>query len=369
MKILAYTDTFFPTVGGAEMVLHHLANTLTGEYGDRVDVLAPKRAAAMPSLEISYPIHRYAHPSSKRFLVRQTIFHLIRLHLKNRYHILHCHAAYPQAYVGATFKKLFKCPFVVRPHGSDIVPGGRMRRNKRLERRLTSALLQADAVIAQGDYLKQVVSELGVTDDKIFIINNGVDLEQFAVSSPFPHDRPYILAVGSLIRRKGFDVLLQAFRKAEIQGVDLLIAGQGREEKNLRNMVLELGLGDRVHFLGNITGQRKTDLYASALFFVCPSRKEPFANVILEAFAAGLPVVASSVDGNTELVGHREQGLLTPVEDSDRLAAAMRELVDDRELFQQIRQGLPGYISQFDWKIVAQKYRSVYSQIVSQATG
>ena len=366
MKILCYTDTFFPKVGGAEMVLHNLAIQLSARQ-EEVHVLAPrpKRYSDSPG-HTFYPVHRYGAPSSKRFLVRQTLVYLIWLQLRHRFDILHCHAAYPQAYVGATFKNIFKRPVVVRPHGSDIVPGGRMRKNASLEKRVRLALLRADAIIAQGNYLRDVILELGIPQDKIVIINNGVDLASYTDSEAFPHPRPYILALGNLIRRKGFDILLKAFKGIREQRVDLLIAGAGREAQSLKIMARELGLEQQVHFLGVVTGQEKINLYKSALFFVCPSRKEPFANVILEALAAGLPVVASAVDGNLELVHHEKHGLLFPVDDCDALTGALRRMMSEQGLAERFRQVVPSFISQFDWPVVAERYLNLYKQVAGR---
>lgn len=345
------------------MVLHNLASILTTRHED-IHVLAPKAKKKDRIIDdYTYPVHRYSVPSSKRFFVRQIFFHLALLQIRYRYDILHCHAAYPQAYVGITYKRIFQRPVVVRPHGSDIVPGGRMRKNARLEKRVRLALHHADAVIAQGNYLRDVILDLGVPKEKIVIINNGVDLASYTESEIFPHPRPYILTLGNLIQRKGLDVLLKAYKGAGEQGVDLLIAGTGREEQNLKRMVGELSLDQQVHFLGEVTGQKKIDLYKSALFFVCPSRKEPFANVILEALAAGLPVIASAVDGNLELVHHEKHGLLFPVDDCDVLATSLRRMVGEQGLMERFRHAVPPFVSQFDWKVVAKRYLDLYKQV------
>ena len=362
MKILAYTDTFSPKVGGAEMVLHNLASSLTACQHD-IHVLAPKARRQWLDDSSIYPVHRYGQPSSKLFLVRQTGFYLAWLQHRYRFDVLHCHAAYPQAYVGATLKRFFNIPMVVRPHGSDIVPGGRMRKNPRIEKRVCLALESADAIIAQGGYLRGVIEDLGIPQDKIVTINNGVNLADFVVSAKFPHPRPYILAIGNIIRRKGFDVLLKAFKGLEDKGVDLLIAGEGREMLHLKTMARELGVDQQVYFLGSVMGQEKIDLYKSALFFVCPSRKEPFANVILEALAAGLPVIASAVDGNVELVQHEKHGLLFPVEDDEALTVSLRRMINEQQLVADFRRAVPLFVRKFDWPVVAQHYLTLYKKV------
>jgi glycosyltransferase involved in cell wall biosynthesis len=363
MRICFFTDTFFPIVGGAEMVLHNLAVQLE-KQGIQICVLAPKIRGKPNRCDCPYPVYRYGHPSSKRLLVRQTLVHLIWLQLSRRFDLLHCHAAYPQAYVGATFKKWLRIPMVVRPHGSDIVPDGRMRRNRRVERRLCLGLNSADAIIAQGQYLFKVIQELGIEEKRIRIIHNGVDLEVFRKSHPFPHNRPYILSVGSLIHRKGFDILLSAYSKLDPSCPDLLIAGSGREKDSLMQLSRKLNLQDRVRFLGRVTGQEKIDLFRSATFFVCPSRKEPFANVILESMAAGLPVVASAVDGNVELVEHQVTGHLFPSENIEALTLSLQHMINNQVYTDGLRSKLSEFIKHFDWRLIAAQYLSLFKELI-----
>jgi glycosyltransferase involved in cell wall biosynthesis len=365
MKICFFTDTFFPTVGGAEMVLHNLAVQL-GRRGEEVYVLAPKARKKGSHKVLPYPVWRYGDPSSKRFLVRQTLVHLLWLYLGHRFDLLHCHAAYPQAFVGATFKKWFHVPMVVRPHGSDIVPGGRMRRHRRVETRLYRGLESAEAVIVQGRYLHNVVMDLGIEKTRIRTIHNGVDLKGFRTAKPFPFERPYILVVGSLIHRKGVDILLRAYSKLEQPYPDLLIAGSGREEVNLKRLSRELEIEERVTFLGLVEGQHKVDLFRSAEFLVCPSRNEPFSNVILEALAAGLPVVASAIDGNTELVHHGVNGLLFSSEDVGGLAEALGKMIHDKTLMDRLRSRALDSVKDFDWSLIAGQYLSLYRELVQQ---
>jgi glycosyltransferase involved in cell wall biosynthesis len=359
MRLCLYTSSFFPLVGGAEIVLHNLATHLTAD-GQAPVVLAPYIRRRDNHVETSYPIYRYAKPTSKRFGVRQILVHLSWLYWRHRFQLLHCHSGYPAAYVGATFKRLFGIPFVVRPHGCDVLPGDRIRRHPGLERRLRRALAVADAVIAQGGFLKDVILELGVEEKRIHVIHNGVDVAAYATGALFPHPRPYILGLGKLKPHKGFDILLRAYARLHNPPLDLLIAGHGGQQQALGTLAHQLGIGHRVRFVGFVAGQEKVNLYRSATVFVCPSRREPFANVILEALAAGLPVVASAVGGNPELVHHEKHGLLFPAEDDQALAAALRRLIDLPALRHALRASVPGFVQQFDWPSVAQRYLALY---------
>jgi glycosyltransferase involved in cell wall biosynthesis len=166
--------------------------------------------------------------------------------------------------------------------------------------------------------------------------------------------------VGKFKPHKGFDILLRAYARLHNPPVDLLMAGHGRQQPELMALAQQLGIGDRVRFVGFVIGQEKINLYRSATVFVCPSRREPFANVILEALAAGLPVVAADVGGNPELVHHDKHGLLFPAEDDQALAALLRCLVDTPALLTRLRANVPDFVQQFDWPSVTQRYLALY---------
>lgn len=370
MRICFYANSFLPNVGGAQMVLHHLVTQLT-RSGETAVVLAPSLPRRDSPVPLTYPVSRYRRPSFRYFGVRRTLVHLMRLHWRHRFQVLHCHAGYPTAYVGATFKAWFGIPLVVRPYGGDdIRPGGRTRRHPWLARRLSRALTAADAVIAQGSFLREIILGLGVAEQRVHVIHNGVDLAAFAHGTPFPHPRPYILGLGNLAWHKGFDILLRAYARLPQPAPDVLIAGPGAERPQLETLACQLGIRHRITFIGFIHGQEKVNLLRSALCLVCPSRREAFSNVILEALAAGLPVIASAVGGNPELLRDGAHGLLFPSEDAAALAQALRGVLDTPALLAHLRAAIPDYIRDFDWPVVAERYRALYRELIvaSQAS-
>lgn len=345
------------------MVLHNLSTHLC-RFGDEVHIFTPRFKGPYSAGDVPYKVHRYRKPFSKRYLVRKVLLPLTWLHLRHHFDILHCHSGYPPGYVGITFKRWFKMPVVIRPHGSDIVPGDRIRGYPKLTRRLAFALTSADAVVAQGQYLKDLILDFGVSPQRVHIIHNGVNLAEFQAAEPFPHARPYILAVGSLIFRKGFDVLLRAYADVPAPKPDLIIAGEGGEEENLKSLARELGIDRNVRFPGLVTGQTKINLYRSAEFFVCPSRKEPFANVLIEAMAADLPIIASDIDGNKELVEYEINGLLFPSEDVEALKNELHRMISEKGMQSRMQATLPEKVKPFEWSTVAKKYRELYKTLI-----
>ena len=137
----------------------------------------------------------------------------------------------------------------------------------------------------------------------------------------------------------------------------------------LRSLINELGLSKRIHLVGHVSGQEKVSLYRSAQFFVCPSRREPFANVILEALASGLPVVATAVGGNRQLVIQDQHGLLSPADDISGLAANLDRCMGEPALLDRYRIAVREFIAEFDWPIVAKRYRALYEQVIAARGG
>ena len=143
-----------------------------------------------------------------------------------------------------------------------------------------------------------------------------------------PPDVPLALALGRLHVNKGFDVLLTALARAP--RLHLWLAGEGELRATLGRQAAALGIAGRVRFLG--WRDDIPALLAAADFLVCPSRHEPLGNVVIEAWAAGVPVIASASEGPSALIADGESGLLVPVDDADALARAMLRVTDDREL-------------------------------------
>lgn len=364
MRIGFYTFSFLPIVGGAEILLHGLGESLQ-ERGHQVTIWAPRVRGRDNRVVARYRLFRYGRPSSKRFGTRQTLPRLLFQTWGRRPHVLHCHGAYPAGFVGAAFKRLTGTPLVIRPHGADILPGEWIDRDPRLRRRMQRALLAADVVVAQGASLAQRLRSLGVPDTRLRIIHNGVGLSG---AEPCPlAEAPSILAMGSLAPQKGFDILLRAFRviRQRIPAARLTIAGDGPEGPRLRGLADSLGIADAVTFPGLVTGDAKVALFSRAWIFVSSSRREPFANVILEAMAAGRAVVATRVGGNVEMVEDELDGLLVEPEDPDGLAQAVLRLLEDRERASAMGRAAWRRAEAFSWDAMVDRYEMLYRELAT----
>jgi len=364
MNICMYTDTFLPDVGGAELVLDNLATRFV-ERGHQVVVLAPRVRGRDNNLQREYRLVRYRRPFSKRYLVQQTLPRLLSLHCRHRFDLIHCHAAYPQAFVARSLKRWLGVPLVVRPHGTDVIDGELIRRHPILDARLRKTLPVVDAVIAQGRFLKQIAQSLGAPAERTRVIHNGVEVAAYRGRSPAVPPRPYVLTMSNLRHRKGVDVLLRAYAQLNNPRADLVIAGSGSQEAELRRLAEQLELGQRVRFIGQVFGAEKRAWFRDAVCYVCPSRREPFANVILEALAAELPVVATSVGGNLEMVEHQGNGLLVPPDNVADLARALDCVLTDVVRRRRFAAASSRRAAAFDWSVITSQYLELYQQVCS----
>jgi glycosyltransferase involved in cell wall biosynthesis len=142
-----------------------------------------------------------------------------------------------------------------------------------------------------------------------------------------PQGMRVVLALGRLHRNKGFDVLIRAL--ADLPGVHAVIAGEGPERAALFELARREGVADRLHLIG--WRSDTAALLAAADLLVCPSRHEPLGNVVIEAWSARRPVVATTADGPRELIATGRDGVLVPLENPPALAHAIVSLLDDPE--------------------------------------
>jgi glycosyltransferase involved in cell wall biosynthesis len=175
-----------------------------------------------------------------------------------------------------------------------------------------------------------------------------------------PDGAPLALALGRLHPNKGFDVLIEALSR--VPGVHLWLAGEGPDRAQLESRAERLEVGRRVRFLG--WREDTAALLATADMLVCSSRHEPLGNVVIEAWAAGTPVVAASSMGPAALIRDGVTGLLVPIEDADALARAMIRLADDHTLRTELaRAGHAAFASEFSESMVVAQYRDFIERV------
>lgn len=187
-------------------------------------------------------------------------------------------------------------------------------------------------------------------------------LDRFNLSTP--RDVKVILALSRLHPKKGLDTLLEALQ--QMPNCYAWLAGEGPLRRELENLAKKLGIIDRVRFLGWRTD--RAALLRAADLCVLPSRYEPFGTVILEAWAAGTPLVACRSAGPAAHVDDGVNGLLVPIDDVGALAAAMMRVLGDEDLRRKlVANGYATYIKSYTPEAVTQQWLAYYKQLVAGA--
>ncbi len=187
-----------------------------------------------------------------------------------------------------------------------------------------------------SEYCARVVErEYGVPSAKIAVVPEPIDLvdweARFARARPRREDGPTVLCVARMYPRKRIPDLLQAAcsLRRRLPDVRVRIVGSGPERRQLLRLHAELGLGDRVLLLGEVSRTQLAEEYVNADCFCLPSVQEGFGIVFLEAMAAGLPIVACRAGAVPEVVPHGVAGLLVEPRNPERLAGVLEELLTD----------------------------------------
>mgnify|MGYP001271701104 CR=1 FL=1 len=190
---------------------------------------------------------------------------------------------------------------------------------------------RADRVIVPSRYLRDMVVGWGAPPERVHVIYNAlppgagtVHLSQAEARAALGlGPEPLLLTVARLVPWKGIDHLIRAL--SAVPEARLLVAGDGPDESRLRSLADEAGVTGQVTFLGRVSRERLTLYFRAADYVVLYSGYEGLSHVLLEALAAGTPVIASDKGGNPELVTHSVNGLLVPYPNPDALAATLRE--------------------------------------------
>jgi len=278
-----------------------------------------------------------AEEERRRFLPRRYVrlsVVLARLAQANRVGHLHAHFASRAAHVAALAAPLAGCSFSVTAHAKDIY-------HEEVDRDvLRWKMTQAGFVVTVTDYNRRFLAELlgdGDTVRRVFRVYNGIDLRRFAA---VPYDAATarrIVAVGRLVPKKGFDVLVDACALLRRDGVPFSceIIGGGAGEAALRAQIEARGLSSFVSLGGSLTTEEVEERLGSAALVALPcvvgsdGNVDALPTVLLEAMGTARPVVSTRLSGIPEIVADGETGLLVPPNDAAQLASALRLLLED----------------------------------------
>jgi len=377
MRILILNSEFPPIGGGAGNASANLAKELAALEQDVTVLTAHYRGLPYHSYEDNVRIFRLKslrRRQERSGAIEQTIFigvgfiGTLFLLRKWRPDVIIAFFGVPSGVIAWMTKIFTGIPYLVSLRGGDV-PGFRPYDFAFYHRIVGPMLHQvwrhAGSVVANSQGLGSLATAF---DDRIDIqiIPNGVNLQEFSLAQDRKWDSPRLLWTGRLVFQKGLDLLIQALGslKKDIPW-NLKLIGEGPQRPALESLAAEYGIEDRIEFKGWINRDDLSREYSGANLFVFPSRHEGMPNAVLEAMASGLPVVASRIAGNEELVIPDQTGLLVPTENPDALREALELLLLDGALRKQMglaaRQRAEIY---YTWDQVARQYLAKLKEMV-----
>lgn len=202
------------------------------------------------------------------------------------------------------------------------------------------------------------------------IVPNGVDSKLFHptnIHTKLPFHPLKLITVSRLTNVKRINDVIIALSKAVVvnKNIHLTVVGDGEEQVNLRQLVIDLNLDGNVKFMGFVTQEEKIKLLQESHLFLIPSLYEGFPLTILEAFATCLPVIATPVSGVSELVHPKKTGFIVPFCSPESISDAILNIMNHTsEEYNQMRENCRQISEQYDWQKVAEEYEKIYYNIL-----
>lgn len=222
------------------------------------------------------------------------------------------------------------------------------------------SMRRAARLVVPSGFLQKVFGEVGMPAD---VIPNVIDLEMFS-PGPVQHSGPgfTLVITRNLEPIYGIDTAIHAFALAskQVPGMQLRIAGSGPLLPDLTRLVDQLGMGDRITFLGRLERSEIVALYHSSHAMLNPSRVDNMPNSVLEALACGLPVITTNVGGIPYIVADKDTALLVPPDNPEQMASALVRLSTDSALFNRLRDSGLREVRQYAWREVSPRWLSLY---------
>ena len=289
----------------------------------------------------------------------------VQLCKQNEYEFINTHFAVPTGPLGVRISKKFKIPNILSLHGGDIYdPTKKLSPHRWWIFRICIkyVLNHSDHVIAQSGNTKENAEKYYPCKKKIQVIP--LPYQEVAFEPVSREDLGmnesdlYLISIGRLVRRKGYDYLLHALAQIERADLKLIILGEGPERENLQKIIKEKGLESRVIMPGTVSEKRKFQYLNCADIYVLSSVHEGFGIVLQEAMQAGLPIVSTNYGGQTDIIQENENGLLVEPCSAAALAGAMIRLTDNRELMEQMKQNNLRKVKEYYADAIADEYLS-----------
>ncbi|MDO8676900.1 MAG: glycosyltransferase family 4 protein [Candidatus Azambacteria bacterium] len=286
-----------------------------------------------------------------------------KYHRVNPYDIVHLHGDFVEAYFGGKLSKKLNIPAILTIHAG--------LNKKYLKPKNAKYFSNISKIICVSEEIAGDLKSIGIPENKLAVISSGIYLSEFKKADSnkiadlrSKYSKPIIVSIGVLRPAKGFKYLVDAFKKIKekFNNATLIIIGDGPDRMELKKQAQGIG---GINFLGRQDNDRVIEYLKAADVFVLASifmegDREGTSNSIMEAMAAGLPIVATKVGGNPYLIREGENGLLVEEKNSEALTETMIKLIRDESLRQKMSDKNLEDIKEKDWPLIAKQITDLY---------
>lgn len=367
---------------GPEVVAYNLAlNMAKRGHEVKIFTISVDRRDSVEKYE-NITIYRYAKSFSVGYF--NISFGLFYKPLKHQVDIVHAHSSGIAGFTAIQYARRKHIPFVLTHHGELSVESldnfiQRMCASFYKNHLMEKVLSYPNVIISPSEYFINESRFLGKYRDKVIVIPNGVNIEDFDI--PYSKEecreklklslnKNLILFVGNLASRKGLDILVKAMPKIIKKNPDteLVFVGSGWMKEKLERLSKKIGVEKSVEFAGFIKENLKPLYYKAADIFVLPSTStsESFGIVNLEAMACGVSIVASRIGGVPNVVKNGQNGLLVPPGDSEALTDAIIYLLENEDVREKMGRNGRKKVEDYSWDKIAEKTEKVYEIVIEQ---
>lgn len=384
MKVLFFNYEYPPLGGGAGNATRYILEEFSKIDDLEIDLVTSSVDREFSKEKISDKINIYKLPigkdgnnlhyqSQKELMIYawKAFWFSRKLIRENKYDLTHSFFTVPCGAISLWFKLFNGLPYIVSLRGSDV-PGYSERFSlvyKILTPFIRFIWKKSFFTVANSLEFKKLAQKTNFYQD-IKIITNGIDVDEFYAkkieTDLVKREKEFKIICGSRVtHRKGIRFIIEALNILKNKGavVKLDIIGEGNERVELEKKVQDLNLTDVVRFIGFVEHDKLPDIYVDANVYVSASLNEGMSNTLLEALAAGLPIIATNTGGTFETVKEGINGYVIDMESAQDIADKVEILFNDYELEKKMSKESRLLAQEMSWNNIAQEYHDLYKEV------